>query len=264
MAIDYIIDYDCIPKQRLTTEGLLERLKGLERAADIIALHREAGDTTPPGELEFEFRRRTGDGHETLMVVKVRHLLDEAADLEPLEHHCTHCPANRAGRPFGCAGSIPYPIPAATETWLLNQLPGSEAPLVYLLLQKGIEDFEYDGQAVAPLRRDGVYFESPRPPARHLGDFLINASQVYEMLFTVGDIIPNHAAMVLLFFHAIDRDLQAHEIMALTPVPPEATRRFPFRLALKPNDAPDLAAMKAFFHALYIAWTLNVRLRVDA
>ncbi len=28
MAIDFIIDFDCIPKRSLTTQGILDRLKG--------------------------------------------------------------------------------------------------------------------------------------------------------------------------------------------------------------------------------------------
>jgi hypothetical protein len=242
----------------------MERLKGLSRAEAIIATYRQAGDDRPPAEMEFEFSRRSGDGQELTMVVNVRHLLDEGSDLEPLEHHCLHCPANRSGKPFGCMSYIQYPVSTAGETWLLNQLPGSESPLVYLLLQKGIMDFQYDGKSVESLRDGGIYFESPAPPARHLGDFLVNANQVYEMVFTVGNIIPNHGAMLLLFFHAIRRDLQADEIVALSPAPPEVLRRHRFIIDIKPNDEITTREFKEFLHALYIAWTLDVRLLVDA
>lgn len=264
MAIDHIIDYDCVPKQTLTTPGILERLKGLARAEAIIATYRREGDNRPPSEMEFEFSHRTGDGQDITMVVNVRHLIDEGADLEPLTPHCRDCPANRSGKPFGCMNFIQYPVSAAGEAWLLNQLPGSEAPLVYLLLQKGIIDFQYDGKSVEALRSDGVYFESPAVPARHLGDFLVNANQVYEMIFTVGNIIPNHASMLLLFFHAIRRDLQANELVGLTPAPPDVLRKHAFVLDIKPNDETTTREFKEFLHALYIAWTLNVRLLIDA
>src|SRR5688572_23150651 len=130
MAIDHIIDYDCVPKQTLTTQGILERLKGLARAEAVIATYRREGDERPPAEMEFEFSRRNADGQELTMVVNVRHLLDEGADLEPLIPHCRGCPANRSGKPFGCMSFIQYPISTAGETWLLNQLAGAETPLV--------------------------------------------------------------------------------------------------------------------------------------
>ena len=50
MAIDFIIDLDCIPKRSLTTQGILDRLKGQERARAIIRLFRDNGDDRPPSE----------------------------------------------------------------------------------------------------------------------------------------------------------------------------------------------------------------------
>ena len=123
MAIDYVIDYTCVPKQTLTTEGIVERLKARERAGAVIKLFRENGDQRPPSEMGFEFTRTTVEGEEETRVIVVQVMLDLAAQLDPLEQHCAGCPANVSGRPFGCVGAIQYPITAAAERWLLDQLP---------------------------------------------------------------------------------------------------------------------------------------------
>ncbi len=64
MGIDYLIQYDCEPKRALTIEGLMGRLKGRDRAARIIQLYRENGDTRPPSKMGFEMARRLPDGTE--------------------------------------------------------------------------------------------------------------------------------------------------------------------------------------------------------
>ena len=122
MAIDYVIDYDCEPKRKLTTEGIIERIKGRERAAMIIRMYREKGDDRPPSEMGFEFTRSTPDGQGETQLIVVQDLLDAADELQPLEQHCRGCPANRTGTPFGCTGFVQYPFSGAGEAWLLDQI----------------------------------------------------------------------------------------------------------------------------------------------
>lgn len=265
MAIDYVIDYDCIPKQTLTTDGILERLKGEERARKIIQLFRNNGDDRPPSRMGFEFTRSTPDGNEETKVIVVQELLDAAAELRPLEHHCEGCPANRTGRPFGCAGFIQYPISVQAEAWLLDRMPVPDDALVWLLLKQGIEEFQYDGSSVLPLRQEqGIYFEVAQVQQRRLGEFDITANQVFEMMFSVGHINPNHAALILLFTHAISRDLEANDIMKITPAPADAATQFPFLLRPEDSDDTSILEFKEFLRALYIGWTLNKRVLVDA
>ncbi|MDQ7026624.1 MAG: hypothetical protein Q9P44_13830 [Anaerolineae bacterium] len=266
MAIDYVIDYDCEPKRKLTTDGILERIKGQERAAMIIRLFRENGDERPPSEMGFDFTRRTSEGEEETELIVVQDILDKSDELKPLEHHCRGCPANRTGTPFGCMGFVQYPISGKAEAWLLNQLPSIKEPLVWLLLKQGIENFQYDGQTVAALRQQSdTYFEDNQAAVRFLGDFSINANQVLEMIFTVGDIIPNHAAVLLLFYNAIERsELEADSIMKLAPATPEKIEAFPFLHQIMPIDDSTTAELKEFFQALWLAWSLNVKVKVDA
>ena len=266
MAIDYVIDYDCVPKQRYGTEEIKERVKGRERATMMIRLYRENGDDRPPSEIGFEFTRSTPEGTEENRLVKVQDLLDDYDEVAKVAHHCQGCPANRTGTPFGCMGTIQYPISGAGEAWLLNQLPSIDEPLVWLLLKQGVENFAYDGQTIARLRQQNdTYFEDKVAAQRFLGEFMLNANQIFEMIFAVGDIIPNHGAMLLLFYNAIERnDLEAADIMALTPATVEKIKKHPFLHQVMAGDDPTTAELKGFLQAVYAAWALNVKVLIDA
>lgn len=264
MAIDYIIDYACVPKQTLGTEGILERLKGRERAQSIIHLFRRNGDNRPPSQMGFELTRTAAGGQEETRVIVVQALLDAADELTPLAQHCEVCPANVSRTPFGCMNPIEYPISRRGELWLLNQLPGPDEPLLWLLLRKGIEDFGYDGSSAKALRgEDQTYFEETGVLARLMGEFHITSNQVFEMTFTVGHIQPSHAGVLLLFFHAIARDLDADGIMTISQAPDDAHERFPFLLQPEEGDDRTIRQLKAFLYALYVAWTLNLPLLLD-
>lgn len=267
MALDYVIDFDCAPREALGTAGILERLKARERAAAIIRLYRRSGDRRPPREMGFEMVRSAADGSEETQVVIVQHLLDAAAELEPLAAHCAGCPANRSGADFGCMGHIPYPISAGAEAFLLRRLPTPpEAPLVWLLLKQGIRDFNYDGSSVRPLRAAGrQIFSEARSLRRALGELVVDADQVFEMVFLTGHIQPNHGAILLLFLQVIAREgLEAGEITQLGALP--VAERARMELLIAAGDARDddaTAGMRGFLRALWLAWRLDVQLLLD-
>lgn len=266
MAIDYIIDFPCAPKEVLTTEGILERIKSRERAHAVIKLFRDAGDQRSPSEMGFEFTRTNLGGEEENRVVVVQEMLDLAAELDPLAYYCQNCPANVKNTPFGCIGAIEYPISAAAERWLLDQLPGIDLPLVWLLLRQGVQELGYDGESVAPLRANPIYFEERRVAGRDLVEFVFSANQVFEMLFMLGGIQPAHAGILLLLFGAIPRDVDAGrivQIMNRTLSDDEIARDFPFQMQILPDDDRTIAALKDFFNALHRAWWLGVPLLLD-
>lgn len=273
MAIDYIIEYDCVPKQTLTANGIMERIKEKQRAESVIQWFRAAGDSREPSEMGFEFSKSTPDEQGEKQVIVVQDLLDHAADLDPLEHHCKGCPANRTGRPFGCMGFIDYPITARSEAWLLDRLPVPDEPLVWLLLKQGIQEFGYDGSSVKVLRdvdnnsEDGTrtYFELPVSPQRRLGEIRVSGDQMLEMVFGVGErIIPNHAGILLLFFHAIDRELEADDIRKISSAEAFMRQKVVFMMSADPEDDDTVHEFLAFFHAMFLSWKLNVPLFVDA
>jgi hypothetical protein len=266
MAIDYVVDYACTPKAELTTEGILERLKGRARAHEIIRLFREGGDQRPVGEIGFEMTRSHPDGSEETRVVMVQHLLDDAAELRPLEHHCAGCPANAGGEPFGCFGQINYPISAQAEQWLIDRLPSIEQPLVWLLLRQAVQEMGYTGDQARALRTNPAYFEDRRVRGRDLVEFVFSADQAFELLFLAGHVRPVHAAMLLLFFDAVPRDFEADVLVRVMHAHMDADEiaaRFPLTLPASADDDHTTRELRQFFTALHRAWMLNVYTLLD-
>lgn len=264
MAIDYVIDYRCYPKQELTAEGIQERLKGRARAEAVIDLFRRNDDPRPVSEIGFELARNTPDGPEETRVIMVQDLLDRAEGLAPYEHYCEGCPANNTALPFGCIGQIEYPISRKAEVWLLKQLPVTSEVLPWMLLREGLRSMQSDGSRVNDLRReDQPFFEEHSVLARSLGELSVNSNQLFEMLFLVGHLNPSYAAPLLVFFKAIPRTMDADEMMALSQSPEDAGERYPFLLAVEPDDDGSIRQIKRFLRALYLAWVLNVRLLLD-
>ncbi len=264
MAIDYIIDYKCYPKQQLGNEGILDRLKGRARAEAVVELFRRNGDNRPASEIGFELARNTLEGTEETRVVMVQDLLDKAEELSPYEMYCQGCPANNTGSPFGCMGQIEYSISGKTELWLLNQLPVPDEPLPWILLRQGLSEMKSDGNSVISMRAEGQpFFQERGVLVRKLGEITVNTNQLFEMLFLSGHIKPSYAAMLLVLFHIIPREMNADELMELSKSPEDGFDRYPFQLKPEPDDDNSLTQFKRFFRALYLAWGLNVRLLLD-
>lgn len=266
MGVDYVIHYDCEPKRALTLEGLMGRLKGRDRAEKIIQLYRAQGDRRSPSQMGFEMVRRLPDGSEETEVVIVQELLDSAADLAAWESRCVGCPANLAGVPFGCISVINYPISTGAERWLLDQLPGNDHPLVFMLLQSAIREMGYSGQSVVPLRAQaGTFLENAEPLERDLNGVLLNGNQVFELLFLSGPIYPAHGTLLLQFFGGISPDLEADEMMQLAGTPSQQwiDEHIPFLLMSRDSDDASIASLKAFFKAIYRSYSLGVPVLLD-
>jgi hypothetical protein len=266
MGADYIVHYGCEPKQALTLEGLMGRLKGRDRAEKIIQLYRAQGDHRPPAQMGFEMVRRLPDGGEETEVIVVQSLLDSAAELTPWESHCIGCPANLTGMPFGCVGVINYPISVEAERWLLDQLPGDDHPLLFMLLQSAIREKGYTGQSVVPLRaQEGVFLEADDALDRSLGHGVITGNQVFELLLLSGPIYPAHGSLLLQFFGGISPDLEADEMMQLADSPSEQwmDEHIPFRHVVSLADDHSVAALKEFFRAIHLAFRLGVPVLLD-
>jgi len=266
MGIDYVIHYECEPKRTLTLEGLMDRLKGRDRAAKIIELYREQGNHRPPSQMGFELVRRLPDGTEETEVVIVQDLLDAAVELAAWERYCVGCPANRTAMPFGCVGTINYPISSAAERWLLGLLPDHNHPLVFMLLQKALHEMGYTGESAMPLRaRSGVFLESPEPLERDLDGVSVTGDQVFEMLFLSGPIRPAHGSLLLQFFGGISPDLEADVMMQLAVPPSQAwiDEHIPFLHTPLASDDASILALKGFFRALHIAYSLSVPVLLD-
>ncbi|MCB9452284.1 MAG: hypothetical protein H6672_12655 [Anaerolineaceae bacterium] len=263
MAVDYVIDYQCIPKQKLGVAGILERLKGRARAEAVIAAYREQGDTRPASQIGFEFTQSTPAGEQETKVLIAQDILDAAEELTPLEDHCYGCPANNTGQAFGCMAQVEYPLSKQGEDWLLKQLPPNREPLAWLLLRQAMTHVGKQEETLQALRATGRLFEAETASERLFGEFKVTSDNLFEMLFLSGHLRPSYAAMLLVFLNAIPRDLEADEIMHLSDSPEDALERYPFLLKTEPDDDRTVVQLKRFLRSLWLAWGLNVRMLLD-
>lgn len=268
MGIDYMIHYPCVPKDTLGTDGILERLKNRERAEQVIQMYRNAGDNRSDSKIGFELTRRSANGDQYSEVVVAADLLQEAAILDEFAHHCQGCPANLTGKAYGCVGYINYPITTKGEVWLLEQLPSVADPILFIMLVRGIQEIGYSGQEARRLRDEpGVYFQNVDTLARRYTEMDVTADILFEMTFQLGPIQPPHAAMLLLFYHAIPRDdIDPGRIMALTRhelSPDQFQAQYPFLHEIKAEDDSSTQDLKRFLKALYVAYQLNVPVLLD-
>ncbi|MBX3066693.1 MAG: hypothetical protein KF726_27180 [Anaerolineae bacterium] len=266
MGVDYVIDYDCVPKRTLTTMGLLSRLKAQTRAEAIIKLYRDNGDMRPPSEMGFEMVRRTPDGEEETQVIVIQDLLDEAAGLDQYKPYCPNCPANVLKRPFGCFNAVNYPISQKAELWLLKRLPTPDEPLVFLLAQQAIQDLQISAnisEQIAVMRqRAGVYFQSNEVLGRRYDEMTITTNHIFQLLFLAESIQPAYAVLLMLLFGVIPRDMDAEGLMALTTGARD--QALPLLIEPEADDDESIHALKSYFTVLHRAHSLNVSVSLDA
>jgi hypothetical protein len=264
MGVDYMIGFGCVPKERFTSDGLLLRVKAGERAEIVREFYRQAKEQRRDEHMGFEMIRRTAEGEEESEIIRLDELARLWKELEGFEDYCQNCPANRAGKAFGCIGSINYPISGRAEVWMLSRLPSPDDPIPFLLLQQGRE-MGNTGESAEGLRENhpGVFFQSPEVVARKYDEFVVTGEQLFELMFLLGAIQPKRAVLILLFMGAIRRDIPADELMAMTPAPPDAAQKYPFLLQPESDDDQSIRGLKAFFRTLHLAWQLDRDVLLD-
>lgn len=263
MGVDYSIGYGCVPKENFTTEGIIQRLKAGERANSIIQFYRQNNDKRSVEHMGGEITLRTAGGESETRTVLVKDLLAERAELDLYAHHCEGCPANHLRKPFGCIGRLNYPISAQVELWMLYRLPGEDEPLPFLLLSKA-EEMGLTGTSASHYRQmENSIFQNPDTMGREYPEMKITTDQLFELLFLLGHIQPKRAVMILMYLGAIRRDMDAGELMAMTPAPPDALEKYPFQLEISIDDDVSTRDLKQFLHGLYTAWLLDRELLLD-
>jgi hypothetical protein len=248
VGIDYVVDLDCPVKQALPTEKLVELIKGRNQIAAIVDMARRSGDQRPPEELSFVrmVSRPEGTVKES---VKVSSLLERVQVLKTPEHHCPGCKANRVNQPFGCYGSISYPITVPAEQWLMALLPDSLDSAAGLVLRRAVSDFKYDGGMFLKMRPQDTFFESRTPVKRQWGSWLsswtLTSDQLLQMLFGLGPLQPSHCKLMSIILGLITTDDRQRD-----PPPARSTDQ-----SMQMADAVN---------AMGLAGQLEVQLLVDA
>jgi hypothetical protein len=272
MGVDFVLDRKCRIKEAIGTEALVGLVKSRARAEGILQMARREGNNKPPAEIQITLAVVTPQGTREQRQVSVQSLLDESAPLEQMAPICGGCPAAVNGKPFGCYGSINYPIAARTEQWLMSLLPGDVQSPIGTVLQQAIKDFHYDGEPIMKLRSQRTFFEDPRGATRTWksgkgffakvsNGFSVTSSQLLQMMFCVGPLQPSHCGMVAAFLGLIPHDAPP-QALTNKAVFIAAAKDMPQRI-LPPTDAPGATNFMHLFQAMIGAVELEVPVLVD-
>ena len=245
MGIDYVVDLDCEPKRALSVERLVSLVKGQSQAAAIIEMARRDGDQRPPEQLSFTRMVLRPEGP-VEQKISVGTLLNQVQELNAHAPHCEGCQANLPARPFGCYGSVAYPITARAEEWLMSQLPADLKSAAGHLLRSAVTDLKFTGGMFLKMRPQEMFFESRTPIKRKWGSWLsgwtLTSDQLLQMLFGLGNLQPAHCKMMSI-------------ILGLIPTGDDSAPP-------KPNE--QSAPLARALNAMALAGQLGVNLLVDA
>lgn len=268
MAIDYMIDAPCIPRDTFTLLEMLGLMKDKARAEQVVAMYRSQNDLRPVEEIGFEVSRLDADGNEFSQVMIASDAFERFKQLDAVAAAYDACTAFKMGGFLDNFGAINYPIGNRAEIWLLEQLPGVEDPLLFLMLMRTVQEFGYTGDETRRIRDQvGVYFQNPDTLARRYTEMDVTTDILFEMTFLLGHLQPAHAVMLLFFYNAIPRDsITPEQMSALWHHQMSSTEfieQFPFLHQISEQDEDSVLDMKRFLWALYRAYALNVPLLLD-
>jgi hypothetical protein len=248
VGIDYIVDLDCPPKKALSIERIVALRKGQNQAAAIIEMARRSGDQRAPEQLSFTrlVLRPEGPVEEK---ISVGTLLNQVQALHPHAPHCQGCKANLLARPFGCYGSVSYPISIRSEEWLMSLLPRELKSPAGHLLRFAVTDLNYTGGMFLTMRPQEMFFEGRTPIRRRWGSWFsgwtLTSDQLLQMLFGLGNLQPSHCKMMSIILGLIQTDETSQPLPHPTP-----------------NDQTEQLAHA--INAVALAGQLGVNLLVDA
>jgi hypothetical protein len=233
LAVDYLLEFSCEPKRRLGRERLLALLRRLARFR---------GEAAAWGEAAVQAR-------------------DAEFELRPLAFHCVRCPANHAGREFGCFEALQLPLSGEAEEWLAELLPASlkgreSAPdeaqqraWVEKLLAR-LAELPIDGEQVERHRGPGRLLERRKPAARRYGSLfrpeVLTTGQLLALLLFGREVPPVLGELVCRALGVwLDEKGEDGALEAVFNQPVEA------------DDDPSVADLKQFLHALMVAASLD-------
>lgn len=204
MAIEYFVQFACPVREQITDRQLLDMQKSRSRAIstrEALRADPNVAGSRPESEWRITVRTVGPNGVED-RAVTLDELFAESAPLDALAPHCDKCPANVMGRPFGCGGSVHYPLSAAIEQWLLARLPDDVSGERGAYMLKLFATPGLDGAAIDAARQRAEVFESRTPATRTWGGgffarkHTVRASQILQIIMG-GDSLPANEARAL-------------------------------------------------------------------
>jgi len=207
VGVDYVIRADCKVRKKVEENDLIEHQK---LATMIAALRTQVGSQVPASDFaKIGFSRMvvTPKGQEQKNYT-VESAMKEVNKLEKYEKHCQNCKYNIREQirgqesPFGCIGSISYPISGLTEEAILHSvlviMQHDEYRQKYGLILKYVKDHPDVGNRIRALRESpngGSFFECRECLSVEFNGEVYTSDQLLEVLIGF-DITPAYAKIL--------------------------------------------------------------------
>jgi hypothetical protein len=279
MAIDFLINRPCKPKEELGDQAIVHLVKSRHRAEALLKRFMDQGMKREEAlASQFGFQTMKPDGVSEIAMVTVGSLLKQAELLDDHRHHCQGCQAN-LGSDFGCFQSINYPISEVAEEWLAKMAAKAiSTGMPNSILVKFMLDQNVQGEAFSKMRNlnNNSYLQAEFPieieGENDEGQpFVIDTNQIMEMFFAVGEMADVHQQFLLFFSGGltvqdnapdpskIGIEYQAAMLQRLHGAP----RYWVYRMPDSLNDDRTVRQIKVFLRAVFAAQTMNTTLWVD-
>ena len=279
MAIDYIINHACTAKDELGAEGIIHLVKSRARGQSLLDRFMKEGMTREEAlHATFGMQVHYADGQNEMKRVSVAQLLREAELLQDHEAACKNCPVSFQ-RPFGCYGSINYPLSEQADEWLAKMAAKAvPAGFPNAILLKFILDNRIEGQTFKGLRAtdgqrylQGEYGMEVEIEDDVLGNALIDTDQLLEMFFAVGEMGDVHQQFLLFFSGGLTiQDLPPAqerigvELQYALLRDSKGTPRFwVYRMTDELTDDYTVKQFKAYLRSVFAAQSVGATLTVD-
>jgi len=212
MGLDLITQRNCDVKQKVPQNELLNLIKERNRATQVLKMVINSGKSKEEAfETEFTQRLQTQDGVKDL-TVKVSSLFEKTAILDELGGICKDCIISQ-NKPFGCIGSVSYPISLKCEEWLATMaFEANKKGKPFSMSIEFILDQKINGQRIKEMRaQEQTFFESNKPVDIILSKSLfskkkIDTNQLFDITFLQGLMQTTHINYLLMMFGNIVTD----------------------------------------------------------
>lgn len=248
MGLDHIVNLSCKPKLFFGggdfdrgTRNILQRIKSKNQAELLATVSGKKGDDLD----ELTVSIASGDGEER--ETSYAELMAQAAPLASQAGPCAKCPANVVGRPYGCFGAAAYPIESDSESWLIARVAGAGEDANEIMFS-AIDELEYDGEAIAELREQGI-FQSTEALSIDIAGRKVTTDQLMHAILAAGsELEAHHCFMLLVWVGAVEMSDSKADDLDLGDMP----------------EALGALEFFALFSAMAAAVACDVSLIIDA
>jgi len=267
VAIHYEIQAVCTPRSELGEEYLSDLIRRQLRIRLIESDLASRGIEIDEATTRLQERVVRPDGVVAERTVSMEELREEVQPLAAYHDQCEGCPACLGEEPFGCFGTIDFPISSMAEEWLVSCV-GEEGSQSRSLLVDAAANFRFGGETrFHEWRRLGL-LERPDPVPLPGGG--ASSETLLHQMFLVGEVSPNHGLGVLLQMDALDTSDgrsgdEVVEMLLRLVESGDASDAPELRFARPPVEGEDrsILQLKRYLYALYIAFGLEAMVRVQ-